>query len=448
MKLKQLNEATLIEKEVSGLDLKDIEVSTKVADLIKNQQWQNAYKEASIGVDEQQLYVVFIEYYPSKAHNDQAKKAGGILVGSDSPENVIKGYLQENKNKPVEAGGFLNLKNITTLGSELVDIVDPNNTTKIIREGYFKLVKTPEGATPYSKENANILIKKLKGIGGGVRAARAEPVRREDLGKTGSEKDLVIKEYLKTVFGADEAKIEPFRDLVIKIAGELGLDKNPIINFLREYIKLNEMERQGFITLNNLYANRVIENTDLLSSNITPLLKSDLLVKTPSADAEYIIETYRELLYAYRNFNAEELSVLAREKYGEKNITKIINKDRSLNKNWKKNLADALVYKANSIGKSVESADYIEQKMDKLELAGNKAKEKTIAPKASTKVAGQPQAASAAGSTPAIKVTGVPGSLSPEAEGKYKAVLQGITKEDVPELMAYLKKNKLIDVID
>ena len=70
MKFKQLNETILIEKEVKGAPLKDIELSKTVSDAVEAGSWQDAFNQAESSVAEQELFVVFVDYVPTKQHND------------------------------------------------------------------------------------------------------------------------------------------------------------------------------------------------------------------------------------------------------------------------------------------------------------------------------------------------------------------------------------------
>lgn len=433
MKLKQLNEATLVEKEVnvSGVDIKDIEMSKEVKDLLANKQYQAAYEKSKVGVDEEQMFVVSIFYYPTKGHMEDARRAGGTsFLGYDKNAGYASGYLQENKNKKVSAGG---LKNIPHLGSELLDVV--NDTNNVVREGYFKLSKTKEGATPYTKEAADTLVKKLNGLGSGVRGSKIEQVNREKLGKIGSEKEIVLNDYLTAMLGTNEPKIKDFKDLVGKVAIELRMDnKNPIIKFLNKYLSKYDMTKRGFTALNNLYATGRINANDLTEQTyLTKLLNSDLFKDTASADAEDIVDTYKELSYLYAPLNAAAVKSLA-----EKQEVTILDDTGSFVKDGKRNLANAVIYQDKMIGKAVRPVGQIAEILRKLKLVGQGGKPTTGSSQGQeAKTVGQTQA------KPTVAVTGaVPSSVAPDDKAKYDAMLKDVKAEDIPAMMAYLKNIK------
>jgi hypothetical protein len=435
MKLIRLNEEKLLEKEINSQTLKDITISKNVQDEIAVDNWQKAYDDAGFGVEEGQLYVVFVDYKPTQSQLNKAKNKKGTYP-LPSGQDFIKGYLKQQSTEKIETGGFLNLKNIEDFGYKFIDIVDETDPNKIVENGYFKILETQKDASVYSEKDAKALVKKIKGFGGGsgVRVAREEPVTRKDIGKKDSEKDLVLDAYLKNKFGTAEKKIEEFRDYLEKLIIETGFDKNPVVTFLQDYLKTSELSRKGFIALNNLYAREEIEAVDFLSSNLTPLLKSNIF-EQGTDDALNILELYKSILYTYLEFNKSEVKSLQStqtvpldiniDKYGELKDVKS-----------KKNLADLVVYKPNLLGSEVDTPENIKEKILKIR---NKQEDKDEDEEEieidSTDVKTKTD----------IKVVGkVSPTLEPSQENRFKSMLKGLTKDDMPTLMRYLKNGKLI----
>jgi hypothetical protein len=431
MKLIRLNEEKLLEKEINSQTPKDITLSKTVRDEIAIDSWQKAYDTADFGVEEEQLYVVFVDYKPTQSQLNKAKTKKGtypLLSGQD----FIKGYLKQQTTEKIETGGFLNLKNIEDFGYKFIDIVDETDPNKIVEKGYFKILETQNDASVYSEKDAKALVKKIKGFGGGsgVRVAREEPVTRKDIGKTDSEKELVINSYFKNKFGTDEKKIENFRDYLEKLVIEIGLDKNPVITFLQNFLKTSELSRKGFIALNNLYAREEIEETDFLSSNLTPLLKSDIFEQGTEVASD-ILELYKSMLNTYLEYNESELKSLQDT---QTSVLKInIDRDGELQDvKSKKNLADLVVYKPNLLGSEVDTPENIKEKILKIRKKPEEEEETEID---STDVKTKAD----------IKVVGkVSPTLDPSQEDRFKNMLKNVTKDDMPFIMRYFKNNKLI----
>jgi hypothetical protein len=418
MKLIQLNEKLLLEKEVSSATLKNIELSKEVKDLADQKLWQQAYDSSGFDVEENQLYDIKVEYQPTKGQLDYASKKNGKVLGYDGLKPII-GYLKENPNR----------KDLENMAKLLVDVVDTTTPPAPIEEGYFSILPTKEGATPYSLDGAKELIKELKSVNSGIKSAKEETVRRQDLGYIGSERDLVVQKYLEEMFpGNGQQKIKDFKDVLVKLVKETGFDNNPAISFLQEYLKNYNMTRVGFICLNNLWGSGVISEKDLVSSSLTTLLKSDLLVGTPTADATEIIEAYKELIYTYDTYSKPEIDSLSERK----NLTIEVDKNGSVKKEFRKNLADAVVFKSGLVGKQVEPISTIKNTLSRIKTDGRYSQ---TTPATSTKK-----------DTEELKVVGEPKILSPEDETKYDQMLQdfGLKKGDIPSLMAYLKSKNLV----
>lgn len=428
MKFKQLNESVLVEKEVSGY----VQLPKDVKDQLNSKSYQNAYnlvvKESDIPQKDVKLAVVYVEYKPTKENIANALTLKGIIVGYDG-KNPIKGYLQENPNKRVGVGFFSGPFN----SDDFLDVVDKKARDKVLKEGYFKIVGNISSATSYPDKDANKLVEKLKGAG--IAASKKESTKADGGGAL-SKADVVVNAYLEDMFpGVMQDKIKPFRDGVEKVAVELGLtNNNPILAFLKEYLNKHNMTRAGFISLNNVYANDIIEDRDLSSSEISGLLKSNMFENINTQDAEYIIGTYNDLLTdTYSEFNINELKALS----AKKGINIQYDGDGSIISGKTKLFADAVVFKKGQIDKGVETADEIKKTLDLLnKYDQNKKAEPKPVVKPNTN-------APETKKEPAIKVAGnIP---KPDA-GKEKIYDDLLARKgvDVPSLIAYLKNKNLV----
>jgi hypothetical protein len=429
MKVINLNETLLLERPVSGKVLSDIELSDEIKKSIEAGDWKTAYEKSDIGVEDGDMYAIFIEYQPTSKHLEVAKKLNGEIAGIErAKNNLIFGYLQENPNhKKAEQAGLIN---IGGLGDELVSVVKKDasgNVESILKEGYFNIIETTKGATPYSKKDSDILIKTLKGVGSGVKLARADKVTRESIGVVSSQQDLVINEYLKATFGNELGKISEFKEYVIKDIVEVGFSNNPIIEFLKEYLKTHDMKPNGFISLNNLYANGYIDDSDLMSNTeFKDLLNSNLLEQTRYSEAEYIVDTYRSLLYTYETFNPQLINQLSQQQ----GLRIELDNKGVVKKEFRKNLADLVVFKEGTNKKEVKSLNDIKSVMTRLNTRSDQQR---------TPPAGQREGEG-------ITVRGAPSSLAPDDEAKFNQIFNqnNLTEKDVPALMAYIKSRNLV----
>jgi hypothetical protein len=417
MKLIQLNEKLLLEKEVSSATLKNIEFSRGVKDLVDEKLWQQAYDSSGFDVEENQLYEIKVEYQPTKGQIDYANKKNGKVLGYDGLKPIV-GYLKENPNK----------KDLENMAKLFVDVVDTTSPPASIEEGYFTILPTKEGATPYSLEGAKELIKELKRVNSGIKSAKEETVRRQDLGYIGSERDLVVQKYLEEMFpGNEQQKIKDFKDVLVKLVKETGFDNNPVVIFLKDFLKNSSLSRRGFIALNNLYAKDVIKAVDFLSSNITGLLKSNIL-EQGTENASTIIDLYKQILESYYEFNIEEMKELQAD-----NVP-------FLKLNWKedgelkdsqskKNLSDMVIFRPNLINKQVDTIENIRNKMLRLEVKNSLTKygSEDLSSKDEIRVVGR-----------------VPTTIEDSQKNRFDDMFKNITQKDVPGMVRYLKDNKLI----
>lgn len=93
---------------------------------------------------------------------------------------------------------------------------------------------------------------------------------------TPEEETALIEIFLRQSIDTDNKwgnvtmdKIEPYKDVLIKLCSELGLKEiiNPFLNFLPEFYAKNpniDLTRDNMIDLNNLYATDVISKEDLM----------------------------------------------------------------------------------------------------------------------------------------------------------------------------------------
>ena len=93
---------------------------------------------------------------------------------------------------------------------------------------------------------------------------------------TPEEENALIEIFLRQSIDTDGKwgnvtmdKIEPYKDVLIKLCSELGLKEilNPFLNFLPEFYAKNpnaDLTRDNMVDLNNLYATDVISKEDLM----------------------------------------------------------------------------------------------------------------------------------------------------------------------------------------
>lgn len=432
MKVQKLVEQKLVEREIKGTAFNDIALSQEVKDLIAGGKWQDAYTKASMDTTGQKLFVLYVDYQPSEddvnGTSREMKNLGGYL-------KPAKGYLQET-DAVVKAGGFLKLRNLKNFGSKLFDVYaikDGKATDEVVRPGYFKCVENESDATTYTEKDADDLVSKIQGLGSDIKSITKRQVQATDVGKAGSEKDIVIDQFLQSVFGDNFRKIEKYKDLVAKAAKEVGLslEQNVLLAFLNSYLKKHDLDRNGFIVMNNLYANSVVDSDDFRELPI--LSNSDIYTKSYQ-DAENIVKIYQSCANGYR-WNAEGVKDLYKERTGQKNA-------RSQYTNG--NIANLVCYadvdnKCNPTSNKLLPIDTIR---------ANYRKATTTAVNGMGDVAVSKEGEKKKGEAPAkqqgIRISGVPDTISKKDEAKWGSVLSGVTKDDVPSMMAYLKKNGVI----
>jgi hypothetical protein len=420
MKIIKLNEQKLVEKEVLGKKPEDVQLDADTKQLMKDGKYKDAYFKVAGPETGDSSYFIYIEYTPTKKQIDAATKLNGVILGySGSP---LKGYLKESANKKLKVGWFSG-----NAGAELLGIVDGSNSSIVIKEPYISLVADTKDATAYSEKDAKELIKKLSEKETGITSVKEE--------KAPSKKEAFFKEYLNTKFPGKEAKIKDFRKELIGLLIALEFKENPMIEFLAKYLEKYDMTRSGFITLNNLYSQADIDDIDFTGSDITPLLMSNLLVNTGTADAAYIIASYKDLIYSYEDFNIPSMLAARDEKNPSANLD--YDSDGGLKgRESKQNLADLVIFAKGKINDVVEPVDKIKALMSKLRIK-NTGKAKP-SPKATTNPAGE-------SGKPSIVVSGgVAKGVAPETERKFDSIFNNVDKGEIPELMAYLKNKKLI----
>lgn len=246
--------------------------------------------------------------------------------------------------------------------------------------------------------------------------------------KPDSPQNVVLNRYLEDMFpGAEFDKIKDFKELLEKLVIETGFNNNPVITFLQGLLKTSSLSRKGFITLNNLYANDDVEAVDFLSSNITKLLKSNIL-EQGTENASTIIGLYRQMLNSYEDFNIEVMKELQN------------NSVPFLKLNWdddgglkdsqsKKNLADLVIYRPDLVNQQVDTIENIRNKILKLKTRNTRTNPETFP----------------ADTRGAIKVVGrVPDTIDDVQQSRFDDVFKGVTQKDVPGMIRYLKDKKLV----
>lgn len=423
MRLRKLTEQILIERELKGQDINVSGISQEIQELINNGEWLQAYKAASGEQTSDTFYTVRVTYHPSDAHIQQANTAGGVYP--INKEGYIDGYLLENPNKTVEGGGFLGVKNLGNLGYELIDIVNPENSNVIVSEGYFKILPDRGGATLYNKKDAETVVKKIKGIGSGVRRAEAVETTTQETGVSATEKEKVVDNFIDVVVCGNGnianapkniAKISSFRDS-IRIT-VIGLELNPhhpLIEFVYDYLTNNKnvLNRQGFIVLNNIYVDNAITDEDLINTAITPLLKSNLILKGGSEDVKAVINIYKGVLFHQYSYNTDELYKVLETVVGQQGAQDTIREgttgEGQLRDNkLKKLVADALVYEVGKEGVAVKNAQEIKNTWTRLRATGGRSGDTTQ-------------------------------KVHPDVEAKYDFV-KNLNPQDVLDLMSVLRK--------
>lgn len=241
-------------------------------------------------------------------------------------------------------------------------------------------------------------------------------------------KDLFFYEYLKIKFAGKEGKIEEFKQNLITLLIALEFEDSPIIDFLLKYLDLHNMTKTGFTTLNNLYATDVLEDVDFISSNLTPLLFSDIFVNMRVDDAKFIIDLYENLSggYGYNYLNIGEMNRLVKEKMPEgTDPQKLLkyNTNGGIPNETRKTLANLVIFEAGQADKKIDKIENIKKSMTNLKA------------KNSTSGADNPS-----------KVTmNISPSIEKQQRERFKNMVKDLKKEEVPALLRTLKDDGLID---
>lgn len=242
-------------------------------------------------------------------------------------------------------------------------------------------------------------------------------------------KELFFDEYLKKKFAGKEDKIKDFKEQLITLLVALEFEDNPIIDFLVKYLDIHNMTKSGFITLNNLYATGMIDDVDFISSNITPILFSDIFVSNSVANAEFIIQTYQNLLegsYDLNFLNIDEMNRLVKEKMPEgtnpKELLKY--KDNGVVPDEKrKTLVDLVIFEAGQADKKVDKIENIKKAITNLKAKNLGAVKKD---------------------TSRVTLNMAP-SIEQQQKSKLKNMIKDLKKEEVPALLRTLKDDGLLD---
>lgn len=128
-----------------------------------------------------------------------------------------------------------------------------------------------------------------------------------------SQREEVYDTYLAKRFPKYGKVIEPYKDILIKLLVEIGVDNNPFLDFVDLFYRKtginNSLSSEGFIALNNLYADGIIEDADLRGTgkdfkNASLLLKQSLYRNNSADDIENIVRSYEWLGEKYRIENS------------------------------------------------------------------------------------------------------------------------------------------------
>jgi uncharacterized protein YqgQ len=234
---------------------------------------------------------------------------------------------------------------------------------------------------------------------------------------------LFFDKYLKKKFAGKEAKIEKFKDKLIDLLIALKFEEHPLINFLLDYITNHNMEPTGFITLNNLYANGIIDDVDLISSDLTPLLKSNLLEKTGYANAEFIIEAYQDI--GYGSLNIEEMKRIVKEKLDRDDAKEVLKYDGDgrLQDSGIQTLTDLIIFEKGQINQKIDDPEKIKKTLTMLQTK-NPDQVKKDTSRVSLSMAQ---------------------TLKPSDTQKFEDKLKEFRKEDIPLILRYFKNKNFID---
>ena len=157
------------------------------------------------------------------------------------------------------------------------------------------------------------------------------------------ERRAIIELYLENTFAGNWNKVEPIKDILIKLCDELDELDNEFVKYVRLYIETNNGNaptRNGIIALNNLYAKGTIDehNLDATDEDGDPkksIIFNNKLFNKSRSDIEFIITSYYWLSQIYNlkkiNYNAltssdisEIKSIASKVLSGEMQIDKSI----------------------------------------------------------------------------------------------------------------------------
>lgn len=149
----------------------------------------------------------------------------------------------------------------------------------------------------------------------------------------GDERDIVCEIFLRHSIATDTEKwkgvtwdkLEPYKDIIIRICRELGFSEveNPFLVFLPEFYRKNRnfnLTRDNMIDLNNLYATNDLTDADLIGKGRAG---TDNIIFNPNLYANSDID--KMVKYWNWLFDANNLFRMNWEQIREANLTNAIN---------------------------------------------------------------------------------------------------------------------------
>ncbi len=244
--------------------------------------------------------------------------------------------------------------------------------------------------------------------------------------KENSPQKVILNSYIEDMFpGAELDKIKDFRDYLEKFIIETGFDNNPAIKFLQDFLKTqtdkSKMSRKGFITFNNLYAQDDIEDVDFISSDLTPILKSDIF-EQGTENAQKIIQFYTSIVNSYRKFNRDVIQEIQSENTPFVKLN--IDSDGDLDDASQKALAKMVVFRPDAANQ-VDSINNITNKVTRLQTKSTTQQQTTTKPENRVTVPMAP-------------------TIEPSTEAKFNDLLKDVKPGEMPQLMRFLKNKKFV----